>query len=289
LVEIEANKKENALQNAINDDEHILRDASNEVKRLQPDVKHMQIRQLVFVGLSFIAVTEGYLSYPAFRHASFPVLPAISACVAIAFAVGITSHHSGGFIKNAQTRAQLILCYLISLLPAIIGFSVLGYMRASAYNHVSNLQVDTDHVIAHPHSASAVSIAIVSVLLYWIALFISSRFFRTKTDRLREHAYEEKCKEVAALKKGIDSKNDEIVRVRYDKIKQMSLAVKRFEYALYLERQLINFAQEAAEAYKQKNLRHRTDGCPAFFCHKPRFNFTTFFNHGKLQNHEAVD
>jgi hypothetical protein len=252
----------------------------------------MKIRKWVFVGLIFIAATEGYLSYSPFRHASFPVFAAIIACIAIAFAVGISSHYLGGWIKDAKNRVQLITRYVISMIPAIIGFSVLASLRASAYNHTSNLQVGSQHITSHSQSTtSALAIAIVSILLYWVALFLSSRFFRTKEERLQEHAYEEKCKVVEALQKDIQDKKDEIVKVRYEKVAQMTLAVKRFEYALYQELQLINFAQEVAEAYKQKNLRHRKDGCPSFFSQKPVFHFTRFFDNVKqqTQKYEAVN
>jgi hypothetical protein len=289
LAEMEADKKEQELQVAIDDEEHALPDAINDAKRLQPDVKLIKIRRWVFAGLVFIALTEGYLSYPAFRHVSFPIIASIIASIAIAFGVGITSHHLGGYIKNAQTRAQVIRRYLISLVPAIIGFSVLGVMRANAYNHTSHLQVGSQNVTSQSSSsASAVAIAIISILLYWVALFLSSKFFRTKAERLQEHAYEEKCNALEALQKSIQDKKDEIVRVRYEKVAKMALAAKRFEYALYQERQLINFAQNAAEAYKQKNLRHRKDGCPAFFSHKPIFHFTTFFDSIKTQKYETV-
>lgn len=282
-------KREHELQMAINDDEHALPGMELETKRLQPDVKLMHIRKWVFVGLVFIALTEGYLSYPAFRHSSFPVLPSIIASIAIAFAVGISSHYLGGYIKNAQNRTQFIWRYLVSMIPAIGGFSVLGSMRATAYNHVSSLQVGSSYVTPQaPSVASAAAITIVSILLYWVGLFLSSRFFRTRAERTQEHAYEEKCKELAAIQKGIKEKRDEIIRVRYEKVAQMALAGKRFEYALYQEQQQINFSQMASEAYKQKNMRHRSDDCPSFFSQRPQFHFTRFFDNLNFQRHEAA-
>ena len=292
LIETEAEKKERELQNEIYDEEHTLPGLLNEAKKIQPDVKMMRIRKWVFVGLIFIALSEGIMSHSPLRHANFPVLAAIIACIAIAFAVGISSHYLGGWIKDAKNRVQEVTRYAISMIPAIIGFSELASLRASAYNHTSNLQVGSRYVTSHSQSsASALAIAVVSILLYWVALFLSSHFFRTKEARLQEHAYEEKCKAVEDLQQAIKDKKDEIVKVRDEKISQMTLAVKRFEYALYQELQLINFAQEAAEAYKQKNLRHRSDGCPNFFSQKPVFHFTRFFNNAKqqTQKYEAVN
>jgi hypothetical protein len=289
LVEAEANKKEQELQNAIHEEEHAIPEADREVERLKPDVKLITIRRLVFTGLVFIAITEGWMSYPAFRHVSFPVIVAIIAAIAIAFAVGISNHHLGGYIKAAQNRAQFIRRYFISLIPAIAGFTVLGIMRANAYNNTTNLQVGAQHIAPqHHNTASAFSIAVISILLYWVGLFLSSKFFRTQVERMREQEYEEKCRALAALQKSIQDKKDEIVRVRYDKVSKMTLAVKMYEYAVYMERSLVNFAQEAAEKYKQKNLRHRTDGCPAFFSEKPVFHFILFFDNSKPQRNETA-
>jgi hypothetical protein len=289
LAEIEANKKEQELQNAINEEEYALPNAKKDADRLKPDIKLINIRKLVFAAMVFIALTEGFLSYPAFRRVSFPVFAAFIASVAIAFAVGIAGHHLGGYIKNARNKAQTIGRYIVSLLPAIIGFGVLAVLRASAYNHDTNLQIGTQHVAPQHHGgASAVAIAIVSILLFWVGLFLSSRYFRTKEERLQEQAYEEKCQTLAALEKSIQDKRDEIVRVRYDKITRMTLAVKMYEYALHQEHRLVGFAQEAAEAYKQKNQRNRTDGIPSFFSEKPVFHFNLFFNNVKPQKYDAA-
>jgi len=65
--EIEAEKKVRELQNKINDDEHSLHVLISEAKELLPDIKLMRIRKWVFVGLVFVAATEGYLSYFPFR------------------------------------------------------------------------------------------------------------------------------------------------------------------------------------------------------------------------------
>jgi hypothetical protein len=121
-----------------------------------------------------------------------------------------------------------------------------------------------------------------------IGLYLSSKFFRTKEERLKEQAYEEKCDALRTLQQSITDNEAEIEKVRTDKITRMTLAVKMYEYALYQERGLVNFAQQAAEAYKQKNLRHRTDGCPAFFCEKPMFHFMLFFDTVKPMRNEAA-
>jgi hypothetical protein len=283
LIEADADKKERELQNKINDAEHALQQARNDKKRLQPDVKLMHTRKWVFVGLVFIACTEGIASYTPFRHANFPIFLAALASIAVAWGVGMVAHHMGGYIKKAQNWKQVVARYLLAMIPAVIGFAYLGYLRASAYNHTFNPTASTREVASHAHSsASAAAIAVVSILLYWIAVYISAKFFRTKEERLQEHAYQEKCKEVAALEQSIAEMNGAIVQVRITKNTEIAVALKKWEYAFSAECGLINFAQEAAEAYKQKNLRHRTDNvCPECFAVKPEFHFITFFNNKK--------
>jgi hypothetical protein len=287
LIESDTNKKERELQNAINEEEHTLSATRNEADKFKPDVKLITIRKLVFAGLVFISLSEGYLSYPAFRHA-FQVIPSLFASIAIAIAVCVCSHFSGGFIKRSVNQRQMVIRYIISLVPAVIAFGMLSVLRARAYNHVTQLSVGQYVAPEYHNNVSALPIAIISILFYMVGLFLSAQFFKTPDERLREQAYIEKRNALAELQKSIQDKKDEIVRIRYDKVSRMTLAVKMFEYAVYQERHLVNFARVAAEAYKQTNRRHRTDGCPAFFAEKPIFNFNLFFNNIQTQHNEAA-
>jgi hypothetical protein len=285
LIEAAATKRELEIQNKIHDDEHALEKARNEAKRLQPDVKLMQTRKLVLVGLTFIACTEGAASYTPFRHANFSVLLAVLASIGVAIGVGAAAHHLGGWIKQAKNWAQTVLRYLLSMTLAVAGFGYLGILRARSYNHTFNPSTNAREVTAHNQStASAAAIAAISIFLFWIALYISKKYFRTDEERLREHAYQEKCGEVGTLEQGIVEKNKEITLVRMTKNTEIAIALKRWEYAYSAECGLITFAQEAAELYKQKNIRYRTDGiCPECFAVKIEFNFITFFKPTKNQ------
>jgi hypothetical protein len=289
-IEIQAGKKVHDLRNSINDDEHSLRDAKNEAERLKPDVKLIAIRKWVLAALVFIACAEGFFSYVPFRHASFPVLAAIVASIAVAFGVGLSSHHLGGWIKQAKAWPQTAARYAVVLTLAIVGFSYLAMLRANAYNHKFNPTTSAHEAASHTNSTtSASAIAVVSILLYWVALFLSARYFRTKEERLQEQAYEEKCGDVSRLENGIAGKEKEIVETTANKNTEISVAFKKWEYALSIERMLINFAQEASEAYKQKNMRHRTDEVfPIFFSYKPQFNFNTFFTNVKAKQYEEA-
>lgn len=289
IIEQDAVKKETEVQIALNEDERKLQVAEGEAKRLKPDVKLIIIRRWVMAGLIFIAAFEGWASYMPFRYSNFPILLALAASIGVAVAVGLASHHLGGGIRKATTTAQAVVRYLVALVPGIIGFGYLGVLRANAFNHTSRLAVGTHEVMNEPRCASAVAIAVISILLYWIGLFISAKFYRTQAERVQEEAYETKCVEVADLKASIAQKQAEINDIRQDKAQQIALAFATYEYALAQERGLISFAYEVAEIYKQRNLRHRTDGqCPDCFSHKPTFNFTTFFQNAKPQEHETA-
>ncbi len=289
LIEEEAATKKSELQREINDVKRTLSIAERQAKKLQPDVKRMLIRKFVFIGLGFLGFTEGFLSYPAFRHTGFQIIPAFLGSIAVAFGVGVGSHFLGGYIKAAQSNIQRFRRYLIALIPAVIGFSVLGIMRTNVYQHVTNLEPDALPQDSSPQAATIASaVAVFSILLYWLAVYISSKFFRTKEERLQEHAYEEKCDEVRGLQKEIKAMEKEIESITERKMKEINMAGRIFEYARYMEQQLINFAQEVVEAYKQKNRNFRTDGCPTFFHQKPIFRFERFFNNLKITKNETA-
>jgi hypothetical protein len=279
LIEADATKKEMEIRNSIYDAEHDLDKARNEAKNLMPDVKLIKARKWVFAGLTFIACSEGAASYTPFRHANYGIVLACLASLGVAIGVGGVAHLMGGFIKQAKNWRQTTARYLLAMIPAAIGFGYLGILRARVNNHIFSPTVNTHEITTQsPNASSATAIAAVSILLFWIALYISKKYFRTEEERLKEHAYEEKCREVCTLEGNIANKNYEIKQVLITKNTEIAIALKRWEYAFSAECGLMTFAQEAAELYKQKNLRHRTDGvCLECFATKPEFNFITFF------------
>lgn len=282
LIQAEAEKKITELTSAIHDTEHKLIEVKKEAESLMRNPKLIETTKWVLIGLGFIAITEGFLSYSPFRYAHFPVIASIIASIAVAVAVYLGAHYSGGYIKAAKNKVQTIIRYFICMVPTVIFFSVLAGLRAGMYNHNSNVQVGSDHVSSHSTgSTSAIGIALISIILYFLGLFLSAKFYRTDEEAKKDHRYVELMEEAQLLEGGIKEKEDQIVIINYEKVAKMDQAMNVYEFAMHLEKQLVNYADEIAEHYKQKNMRFRTDGIPAFFSHKPVFNFQVFFSGNK--------
>jgi hypothetical protein len=290
MISQEAENKKQALRKDIKVAEHALIDARTEALKQKPDVKFMQIRKFVFAVLVVLGVTESILSFPAFRHSSFPTLQAYIASMVVGALSALIAHHLGGAVKKAQTGIQKIVRYTFALVVACVGFGALAILRADAFNkpvYILSVGNNTPTVSKH-NTASALAIATISILFFMGCVFLSAQFFRTKAERIQETAYSEACELIAALENTIAECKAEIDKIESETEEQKSLALVRFEYAKYTETQIINFSQVAAEEYKQHNMIHRTDGCPAFLAQKPLFHFTRFFDTLKQSTHEPA-
>jgi hypothetical protein len=282
----DAQKKVAGLVNIRRDNEHKLGILRKEAEVLKPDLRLIRARKLAKYGMAIIAITDGILSYKGFRFASFPLIGAIGASTGVAAAIYFGAEYLGKYIAKATTPFQKRLRWLKSLVPYGTSFYGLAVLRARAYNHVTHYAGGTPGVVL-PNHATALSIACMSFLFYWLALFLSVHFYKSDEELKREQDYVEKSNEVIALEGLIKANEDECSATMQKANTEASLALAKYEYALSCECGLKTFAKQIAEEYKTINLRFRTDGkCPEFFARIPEFQFTTFFDNVKPKQHE---
>jgi len=281
----DAQKKVDALANIRRNDEHRLGILRKQAEALKPDLRLIRARELAKYGMAAIAITDGILSYKGFRFASFPLFGAISTSVGVAAAIYLGAEYLGKYIARSPSSRQKWLRWLKSLTPYGIGFYGLAVLRARAYNHVTHYAGDM--APTSPSHATAISIACMSFLLYWLALFLSVHFYKSDEELKREQDYADKCKEVADLEAKIKANEDECQTILQQANAEAGLALAKYEYALSCECGLKTYAKHMAEEYKTMNLRFRTDGkCPEFFAHIPEFHFNTFFDNSKPKQNE---
>jgi hypothetical protein len=274
-IEIEADRQKHELQKSVHNDQHKLRQAEHKAANLKPDLKVIMIRRWVFAGIGIISATEGITSFVPFRHVPLSAVMAIIAAISVAIGTSLGAHFGGGYLKTSRTRLQYIFRFCIVMAPAIGAFSLLGFLRAKAFNRVPAF--DGIGGTVQPQSIlSAVTMAAISIIFFWIALIASAKFFKTDAESKREQEYEDACQEVSEMRESIQQKENQIADIQAHKMAEISLAYKRFEYALGQERGFIAFASLLSEEYKQKNLLFRDD-CPDFFCTPTSFTFITFF------------
>ncbi len=278
-IEKEANKKVFGIRNTIDDNEHEILKLENELRRLEFDKRQILIRKLVTGVMAVVSAIEGVLSYPAFRHASFSPATAFVAAIAVAISVMSGTHISGGYIKKSKIAKQWVKRLVVSFIPAVIGFYYLGCLRANAANDVMQFARNGNEVAGSNHSSvSAFAITAISSVLYLIGLIASAKYYFTKEERLLEQRCEELLGKIAYFRKAIADKKAEIISIEIEKNHRIEVAFATYEYAFVQELGLINFANELAAAYREKNLRHRTDGMPPCFINTPPFNFNRFFD-----------
>lgn len=282
----DAKEKIKPLKASLEDDEHKLRPLEEQKKEKAPNLQRRKQRRWVYIAAAIIAIAEGYFSFEAFRAASIPKIPALFLALGIGVAIGFGVHFLGGYIQKAKTGFQRIFRYCVALIPAFIGFYILGNLRAQGYNHISSLIPHSNEIAAQQTGGvSGASLTILSFLLYLVALLFAVRFHKTDEESKQDQEYDRLCKEIDKLKIKMRSTKNEIDIIQKEANDKANEALARYEYALAIEKRLVSIARHSMEVYKASNLRHRTDGlCPEFFSYPPAFNFKLFFDNGKNDN-----
>lgn len=282
-IQTDAKEEISKLGATLADDEHKLWPLEERKKGVAPDLAKRKIRWWINAGTGVIAITDGYFAYEALRAAPIAKIPSLISAIGIAAAIGFSVHILAGFILKAKTKLQKLARYCLVLIPAFIGFYVIGNIRAKAYNGIVNLNSQiaggSEQVIT---PVSGLDITIISFLLFLAALLFSMRYYKSKEERLQEQEYDRVCREIEELKSKMESTRKKIEEIKEEANLKSAEALARYEYALATERRLISLARQAMEVYKDSNLRYRTDGiCPVFFSNPPTFNFQTFFDNNK--------
>lgn len=279
-IQNDAQSKVAELQSAINNGQHKKQQLQNEARNCKPDIKLSRTRKLILLMLTCIALSDGWFAYPAFRHMGMPTVAAFVACCGVAIAVGAGAHNLASFIRKATTKSHMLLRYLSVLSLYFTGFAIIGFFRAVAYNHVSNLQVGTHDIVAsHATSVSGLGIALVSFLLFWLGLFLSVKFWISADEQRQQQEYEDTCKELQEADTDLKKKHDEIHTIQAEKNTLSGSALAKYEYAVAIEKGLLSFSDIVIQAYIDKNMRFRSDNnCPEFFSNPPKLQYTLFFD-----------
>jgi hypothetical protein len=282
-AQAEAGKEIGALKAELAEDEHKLRPLLEQKKDVTPDLAKRRLRRWVYIGAAIIAAAEGFFAYEAFRAASFPKVSAFFAAIGIAIGVGFGLHFAARYILKAPTPAQRLFRYAMILIPAFIGFFVLGNLRAESYNTHVSVEPQTTEVYAPPSAGvSGMGLTIVSFILFWIALSFSVRFYKQREERHRDQEYDRICKEIKMRSGKMEAAKRKIETIQVEANRKATDALGRFEYAHSVEKRLIAIARQSLQTYIDANLRHRQDKCcPTFFSTPPSFNFKLFFDNAK--------
>jgi len=280
-IEKKAQEKIEKLGKSVQDDVHVLADLKIEKEKLPPpNTKKRLLRRIVHIGVGLIAVAECLFLDEGLRT-KMPKLAAAFTAGALAIVLGFGAHFAGVYIRAAKNARDRALRILLVLLPALVLFSVIGDTRAAAYNSRINISTETGQV-AVPPPVHGADIATLGFLLFAAAVFFSAYTSKTSEETEREEAFDTISKKVALKEGDIHAKRQEIAGIATEAQQQKAQALLKFEYARSFEQRLIALAKEAFESYKEKNLRHRTDGvCPDFFTRIPEFHFTLFFDKAK--------
>lgn len=286
-VQTEARDKINPLKASLIEDEHKLRPLEQQKKECSPDLQKRLLRRCVYIGAALIAIAEGDFAYEAFRAALIPRIPAFFTALGVAVAIGFGSHFLGAYIQKAKTKLQRIFRYSIVLIPAFMGFYFLGNLRSTAYNQTVNLNSQINEISVPTGSVSGWSITIISFLLFVIALLFSIHVCKTEEECNKDREYDKICGGIKELLYKTRATNNTIDTIQKQAIEKAGEALARFEFAMAIENRLQGIAKNAMEAFKNANLRYRTDGlCPAFFSYPPTFNFRLFFDNLKTKQYE---
>ena len=251
-------------------------------KECTPDLRKRNIRRLVYLGASIIAIAEGFFAYEALRRVPLAKIPAFMTSLGITVALAFGTHILAGYIRKAKNRLQFILRFCISVIPVFIGFYVLGHLRAQGYTTAAQMNLDMHHEAAAQPGVSGIGITILSFLLFLAALIFSIRYHKTEEEEELEKQYDKACRELIHCEKKMMEIKTAIEKTKGNANSQSAEALKRYEYALSMENRLKALGKQVVEEYILKNLCYRSDGLiPLFFSEPPTFHFQLFFDNLK--------
>ncbi len=284
----DAKQKIAKLDAAIFDDRHKLPRLKRIGKETTSNVTKTNDSKWVKYARWVISATEGCYVFEVLRHSKIPAYTALFISASIAVAIGMSTHALAGWVKKAKSDGQMILRYCGVLIPAFIGFAVIGQMRADIYNQAVDLSAYTRQgTVPHTSPVSGWLFTSISFLLYLVVLGFSIKYHRDEEERKQERHFDEVSSERTAIEDGIEEKEQQKIAIDKEATELAARAVSEYEYASITEEHLTTLAKEVFEAYKDKNLRYRTDGlCPQFFSFPPPFQFKFYFLMLKNRNNE---
>lgn len=255
----------------------------DEIERLKPNWAKKIARRFIHSCLAIIAASDGWFSFQAFRFSSFPFFSALFAGCGVVTAVGFGAYYLAGYILKAPAKLQQRMRYVFVLFLYFTGFYIIGCYRSSQYNHVSALHINGHEASATSSAGiSALSLATISTLMFWLALYLCLHFYRTEAEHKKEQEYKTKCRERLEIEQRLERRELQIANIQKEKEQAIGQAYARYEYALHCERWLVTLQKRAIALFIEKNLTYRSDGtCPSFFENSTVNSLSLFFDNIK--------
>lgn len=229
------------------------------------------IVKLVSIGLWVVSLLEGVFSYDAWRNIHLSIFASFLASAVVTFSVGVGTHVSADYINNAKTKLQFRIRLLLVNVPFIIGFSLLGILRAGAINYMPKYSK-----VIVPNT-SPVILATISYLLFVLALLISVYYWLSPEEEMQIAKYSQHKKKLTSIKKERALALVQKETVLKKSSKQYIEATQNYEEARAEEQQLISYAYQLFAEYLEINARFRQNSMPEFMLAEHQFSFKTYF------------
>jgi hypothetical protein len=281
-IQKEAKEKIMPIQSLIKDIQHDQKMQEEIKKHCTPDLSKKRIRILTYWAAAIIAAFEGVWVWENVRIAGLGVLPSIATAIGVAIAIGFGTHYLARFIKHGNTKQHQIWRSVLVLIPAFIGFWLLGNMRSTAYETTNQMNLSLSHQGILQTAISGFTLSIFSFLLFLVGLVFSFFQARTKEEEGTDAQYDTACIQEKECQQKISTQQKIIDHIQNDANCKSTEALQNYEYALATESKLICLGKKAVEEFVTTNLRYRTDNqTPDFFANPPQLQYKTFFDHLK--------
>lgn len=256
-------------------------------KPLFPDRRLLKIRLLIFLLLIILAIVEAIYTFKAFRSKGMDMLTSLFTGVGMSIAV-LCTHFLAKWCKNATTKLVRFFRLVISLIIPGTLFYCIAMIRIDGYefeNQFKNLLPGQNQFSP---SADAMDLFLISYIFYLVGFFLSYFFAKTKEESEQEKEFNKLTDEYNRLQVKADELREQITTIETTTYQKSKEALENLEKAIATEREIESIAPEVLQHYIDKNLRHRTNGIPAFYNHLPQLQFQKFFDNinTKNNNHE---
>jgi hypothetical protein len=251
-------------------------------------LKRKYAKWLLLVTL-MVGAADGGLAFNSFRYGGYTPLMALLAAVAIGSVIAVSHLLYAGWIKRAGTTLQRIARITLILVIGFVFFAWIGNLRADAANSTVSIALDGNTVSAAstPH-LNGWAVAIISFVLFVAILFLSLLFWRSKTERLEQEAYNRLEKEIAAVDAEIATLEQECVAIQTAAARQKSEARIMYDYATASIRKAKGIGRSTLTLYKQTYARFHNDVIPPFFSDAPEPAYDESFQFVKPTKTEPV-
>lgn len=275
----DADEQVKALQNEEKAIEGVIQKKKEEVERLRCDEPNPLKTWLYYGVLIALVAVEGGLTYLVVQQMANSVFVNILLSLAVVLITGIGLHASARYINAADTAKKRKWRYALVLGAALLFAIVLGVARTSVNNDAATL--NSQIAMEAPSAAnSALSYVAISFMAFWVALALELRYGKRPEDEMKQKAFEEKRKELAALTAEAQRIGIQINEINHEVTHKCDWILRRQVYARDFETRLMALGQQAVDKYESTNLDFRTDRqCPEFFGEPIDFGFKTYFQH----------